>query len=66
MAYVDDDEPPLRGEFLRLVCRALERNSISSLKMAAIIPDPEEKTLLPFPPARETLLFSPNAKRKEG
>jgi hypothetical protein len=65
MVYVDD-EPPLRGEFLRQVCCALERNAVGSLKRAALVLDKEDRTLLSFPPARDTPDFFLKARRKEG
>lgn len=40
MCVVDEDEP-LRGEYLRLVCIALQRNRVGGLKKAAIVLPPE-------------------------
>ena len=48
-----DDEPPLTGEYLRAICIALSRNSIRSLKGAAIVSDPEEQTVPKMLPASE-------------
>ena len=50
-----DDEEPLRGEFLRLVCIALSRNAIKGLnsttEVLANVPD--EKPVLRKPPESE-------------
>jgi hypothetical protein len=45
-----DEEDMFDGEFLRAVCRALHRNSIRSLKGAAIVPEPMEQHALKKPP----------------
>jgi len=45
-----EDEELLRGELLRLICAALHRNGIRSLKSCAIVDVPDEFTVLKKPP----------------
>jgi len=61
----DDDEPPLRGEFLSSVCAALGRNAIGSIKSAPVdIPDPLDFTASKKPP--RTVRRWPMTKIKKG
>jgi hypothetical protein len=46
MTYEDDD-PPLEGEYLRAICRALERSRVVGLKHAAIVLHDDELVELP-------------------
>jgi len=51
---MDEDEPPLRGDFLRSVCVALNHNGIRSLKGAVVnIPDSLDLTPPKKPPQIE-------------
>lgn len=51
---IDEEEPPLQGDFLRSVCAALHRNGIRSIKGAPVdVPDPLDLTLPKKPPQIE-------------
>jgi hypothetical protein len=43
----EDDDPPLGGEYLRAICRALTRNRVAGLKSASVVPDGSELLELP-------------------
>jgi len=43
----EEDDPPLEGEYLRAICRALGRNRVGGLKHAAIVLHFDELVELP-------------------
>ena len=62
---IPNREEALVGDFLQLICEALQRNRVGGLKNAAIVLDPDEETAVRKPPQSQTSPFIPIAKRKD-